>query len=134
MKPTVSEDFPPIPPTDELETAVKTVLMAMFNLWSLTPDEEAGKVTRTQAAERLGIPESHPVLEVLGLFDHWSNDIMCMGPYFGVAYKAPKWNMDLPPPYIEEAAQLFVPPPKPEGDRWYWSLDEAQWVEQGNRS
>jgi hypothetical protein len=132
MKTDVSPDFPPVPSTVEIQTAVKTVLTAMFHTWALPVSEDQNSPTREQIAEVLGFTVDAPELEVLGLFDEWGNDLMCMAPCFGLAYKAPEWDGQQEEggwvSYIKEPAKLFVPPPKPEGD-YYWSLDDAKWIE-----
>ena len=124
----VSDDFPPKPSPEELTAAVKTVLTAMFHIWSIEPEGDNNSATRQQAADLLGFEEGQSVMEVLGCFDHWSNDIMCMAPDFGLAYKPAEWDHNGATSFMKSPPKLFVPPPKPEGN-FYWSLDDAEWTE-----
>jgi hypothetical protein len=69
-----------------------------------------------------------PSLNVSVYSTSGGNDLMCVAPMFGIAWKAPEWFGNDHEVAMTQPAKLFVPPPKPAGD-WYWSLDDAAWVE-----
>lgn len=132
MKPTISEDFPAKPTPEQLTEAVRVVTLALLYTWTIEPLEGENSATRQQKAELLGMDPESPELECLNLFDEWGNDLMCMAPTFGMAYKAPEWDGQQEEgswvSHMKEPAKLFVPPPQPVPNS-YWSLDEARWVE-----
>lgn len=102
--------------------SMKAMLTAMLSGWCAKNNDdqsESSGPVKDEADYMLAFSENRAVAELLSLFSHWSNDILCIAGEFGVCTERNSDGLWV----VEDT------PPKP-SDKYYWSPGDYRWNQQ----